>query len=81
MQMRATENRRLLPDVANAVHVLDGPTNRYYLGFVDIFTPYGLRQKMGQFLKTLRFCGTDHSSASPDVYADRIQEFLEDHLT
>ena len=52
--MRAAENRRLLPDVSNAVHILDGPANRYYLGFVDIFTKYGFRQKLGQALKTIR---------------------------
>ena len=52
--MRAAENRRLLPDVANAVHILDGPGSRYYLGFVDIFTMYGSRQKWGQTLKTIR---------------------------
>ena len=52
--MRAAENRRLLPDVANAVHIIDGPASRYYLGFVDIFTKYGSRQKLGQALKTVR---------------------------
>ena len=54
LQMRAAENRRLLPDVANAVHILDGPASRYYLGFVDIFTKYGFWQKLGQTLKTVR---------------------------
>lgn len=62
--MRAAENRRLLPDVSNAVHVLDGPSNRYYLGFVDIFTTYGFRQKLGHLLKSIKHCGNDHSSAN-----------------
>ena len=30
------DNRRLLPDSANGVHVVDGPAHRYYLGIVDI---------------------------------------------
>ncbi len=53
---------------------------RYYLGFVDIFTTYGFRQKLGHCFKTLKFCGNHHSSANAEVYSERLQEFLEDHL-
>lgn len=75
-----TENRRLLPDTPNAVHIIDGPGNRYYLGIVDIFTPYGLRQRLGGLGKTLLLCGSNHSSANPDKYAKRLLDFLEEHL-
>ncbi|TRY62891.1 hypothetical protein TCAL_03893 [Tigriopus californicus] len=76
----AIEHRRLLPDTPNAVHILDGPGNRYYLGIVDIFTPYGFRQRLGGLGKTLLLCGSNHSSAGPDKYAKRLLNFLEDHL-
>ncbi|KAB0406874.1 hypothetical protein E2I00_002003, partial [Balaenoptera physalus] len=40
------QNRRLLPDAPNALHILDGPEQRYFLGLVDLATVYGLRKRL-----------------------------------
>eukprot|EP00095_Tigriopus_kingsejongensis_P008120 maker-scaffold184_size276635-snap-gene-1.43 protein:Tk08120 transcript:maker-scaffold184_size276635-snap-gene-1.43-mRNA-1 annotation:"phosphatidylinositol 4-phosphate 5-kinase-like protein 1 isoform x4" len=77
----SVENRRLLPDTPNASHIIDGPCNRYYIGIVDIFTPFGLRQRLGGWAKTLILCGTNHSSANPEEYGQRLLEFIEEHVT
>ncbi len=53
---------------------------RYYFGVIDIFTEYGLRQKLSRWLKTIIYCSTDHSSAPPEVYAERFFDFVEAHL-
>ena len=74
------ENRRLLPDSPNGVHIIDGVTHRYYLGIIDIFTAYSFRQRFGRLLKSLLYCSTDHSSAPPEEYANRFIDFLEGHL-
>ena len=75
------ENRRLLPDSPNGVHIIDGVSHRYYLGIIDIFTTYSFRQRFGFFLKSLLYCSTNHSSTPPDEYANRFIDFLEDHLS
>ena len=74
------ENRRLLPDSSNAIHILDGPSSRYYFGIIDIFTSYGPRRRLNGFLKTLFYCSTNHSTVDPDTYATRLVQFIEDHL-
>jgi hypothetical protein len=53
---------------------------RYYFGVIDIFTEYGLRQKLSRWLKTIIYCSADHSSAPPEVYAERFFDFVEAHL-
>ena len=35
---------------------------RYFFGIIDIFTQYGLRQRIAQFLKDIRYCATKCSS-------------------
>ena len=53
---------------------------RYYIGIIDIFTEYGLRQRVGRILKTMKFCNCNHSSAPPDIYASRFTSFIESKL-
>jgi hypothetical protein len=79
--LNGAENRRLLPDSPNGVQILDGVTNRYYFGIIDIFTEYSFRQKIGRVLKSLLYCSWDHSSVPPEEYASRFVEFVEEHLT
>jgi Phosphatidylinositol-4-phosphate 5-Kinase len=50
---------------------------RYYFGIIDIFTEYGFRQKISRILKTLKYFSTDHSSAPPEVYSQRLLRFVE----
>ncbi|XP_004713345.1 phosphatidylinositol 4-phosphate 5-kinase-like protein 1 [Echinops telfairi] len=73
------QNRRLLPDVPNALHVLDGPEQRYFLGFVDLATAYGLRKRLEHLWKTLRYPGRTFSTVSPAHYARRLCQWVEAH--
>ena len=63
--------------------ILDNIVNyicRYYFGIIDIFTTYGWRQRLAQFVKSLRYCGGDHSSLQSDLYASRFVNFIENHV-
>lgn len=73
------QNRRLLPDVPNALHVLDGPEKRYFLGLVDVTTIFGFRKRMEQLWKTIRHPGQSFSTVSPDHYARRMIQWVETH--
>ena len=53
---------------------------RYYIGIIDIFTEYGLRQKIGRVLKSIKFCNCNHSSCPPDQYASRFVSFIKKRL-
>nr|XP_036863987.1 phosphatidylinositol 4-phosphate 5-kinase-like protein 1 isoform X2 [Manis javanica] len=66
------QNRRLLPDAPNALHILDGPEQRYFLGLVDLATVYGLRKRLEHLWKTLRYPGRTFSTVSPARYARRL---------
>nr|XP_048288062.1 phosphatidylinositol 4-phosphate 5-kinase-like protein 1 isoform X2 [Myodes glareolus] len=72
-------NRRLLLDVPNALHVLDGPDQRYFLGLVDLTTVYGLRKRLEQLWKTMRYPGQSFSTVSPARYARRLCQWVETH--
>ncbi|KAM5328770.1 phosphatidylinositol 4-phosphate 5-kinase-like protein 1 isoform 2-T2 [Glossophaga mutica] len=74
-----TQNRRLLPSAPNALHILDGPEQRYFLGLVDLTTVYGLRKRLEHLWKTLRYPYRDFSTVSPDVYARRLCQWVEAH--
>ncbi|XP_004849342.1 phosphatidylinositol 4-phosphate 5-kinase-like protein 1 isoform X2 [Heterocephalus glaber] len=74
-----TQNRRLLPDGPNALHVLDGPEHRYFLGLVDLATVYGLRKRLEHLWKTLRYPGRTFSTVSPARYAQRLCQWVEAH--
>ncbi|XP_059957259.1 phosphatidylinositol 4-phosphate 5-kinase-like protein 1 isoform X2 [Mesoplodon densirostris] len=74
-----TQNRRLLPDAPNALHILDGPEQRYFLGLVDLTTVYGLRKRLEHLWKTLRYPGRTFSTVSPTRYARRLCQWVEAH--
>ncbi|XP_071747925.1 uncharacterized protein [Lepeophtheirus salmonis] len=74
------ENRRLLPDNANGIHIIEGTDTKYFLGVIDIFKRYSTMQKFARVIKTVLNCSDDHSSAPPDIYAKRFIEFMETHL-
>ncbi|XP_060126209.1 phosphatidylinositol 4-phosphate 5-kinase-like protein 1 isoform X2 [Zootoca vivipara] len=76
-----TQNRRLLPNTRNALHVIDGPDYRYYIGIVDLFTVYNFRKKMEHFWKTLRFRDKSFSTVGPVYYARRLCKWVQDHTT
>ncbi|XP_057404770.1 phosphatidylinositol 4-phosphate 5-kinase-like protein 1 isoform X2 [Balaenoptera acutorostrata] len=73
------QNRRLLPDAPNALHILDGPEQRYFLGLVDLATVYGLRKRLEHLWKTLRYPGRTFSTVSPTRYARRLCQWVEAH--
>uniref|UniRef100_A0A2K5IYB7 PIPK domain-containing protein n=1 Tax=Colobus angolensis palliatus TaxID=336983 RepID=A0A2K5IYB7_COLAP len=73
------QNRRLLPDTPNALHILDGPEQRYFLGVVDLATVYGLRKRLEHLWKTLRYPGRTFSTVSPARYARRLCQWVEEH--
>ncbi|KAF6327869.1 phosphatidylinositol-4-phosphate 5-kinase like 1 [Rhinolophus ferrumequinum] len=73
------QNRRLLPEVPNALHILDGPEQRYFLGLVDLATVYGLRKRLEHLWKTLRYPGRTFSTVSPARYARRLYQWVEAH--
>ncbi|XP_037348566.1 phosphatidylinositol 4-phosphate 5-kinase-like protein 1 [Talpa occidentalis] len=78
-QQLETQNRRLLPDASNALHILDGPEQRYFLGLVDLATVYGLRKRLEHLWKTLRYPGRTFSTVSPAHYARRLCQWVEAH--
>ncbi|XP_055456419.1 phosphatidylinositol 4-phosphate 5-kinase-like protein 1 isoform X2 [Psammomys obesus] len=73
------QNRRLLSDVPNALHILDGPDLRYFLGLVDLTTVYGLRKRLEQLWKMVRYRGQSFSTVSPAHYARRLYQWVEQH--
>ncbi len=48
------QNRRLLPNFKNPLHVIDGPEQRYFIGIIDIFTVYGFKKRLEYLWKRLR---------------------------
>uniref|UniRef100_S4R4C3 PIPK domain-containing protein n=1 Tax=Petromyzon marinus TaxID=7757 RepID=S4R4C3_PETMA len=75
----ARQNRRLLPACRNALHVLDGPCTRYYVGIIDIFTVFSVRKRLEAAWKSVRHCGTSFSTVSPDHYAARLGAWARSH--
>ncbi|XP_051788134.1 phosphatidylinositol 4-phosphate 5-kinase-like protein 1 isoform X2 [Erpetoichthys calabaricus] len=73
------QNRRLLPNYKNPLHVIDGPENRYFIGIIDIFTVYSFRKKLEYFWKCIRHRGKTFSTVSPDIYASRLCHWVEAH--
>lgn len=73
------QNLRLLPDGPNALHILDGPEQRYFLGLVDLATVYGLRKRLEHLWKTLRYPNRTFSTVSPALYARRLCQWVEAH--
>ncbi|XP_071096291.1 phosphatidylinositol 4-phosphate 5-kinase-like protein 1 [Haliotis cracherodii] len=78
--LMTTENRRLLPNCKNALHIIDGPTHRYFLGVIDFFTLYEYRQRTGRIYKNIKYCCADHSTVPPGEYGDRFLRFIIEHV-
>ncbi|KAA0717104.1 Phosphatidylinositol 4-phosphate 5-kinase-like protein 1 [Triplophysa tibetana] len=55
LQVFKAQNRRLLPNFKNPLHVIDGPDQRYFIGIIDIFTVYGFRKRLEHLWKRLRY--------------------------
>ena len=76
---KLSDDQSMLPvDMVPAgLHIFEGVHQVYYMGIIDIFTPYHCRQKIGRLLKTVRFCSSDHSSLPPEKYAERFYQFIQ----
>lgn len=72
-------HRRLLPNCKNAIHVIDGPERRYFVGIIDIFTVYGWKKRLENLWKSLRYPGRAFSTVSPPKYARRFCQWIQDH--
>ena len=75
------KNRRLLLNCNNNLHIIDGENHRYYIGIIDFFTRFQLRQKMGKVVKDLKTCCGSHSTERPEHYGQRFYEFIEERTT
>ncbi|XP_035463291.2 phosphatidylinositol 4-phosphate 5-kinase-like protein 1 isoform X1 [Scophthalmus maximus] len=73
------QNRRLLPDLKNPLHVIDGPEQRYFIGIIDIFTVYSFRKRLEHLWKRLRHPGRSFSTVRPQTYCLRLCQWLQDH--
>ncbi|XP_060768247.1 phosphatidylinositol 4-phosphate 5-kinase-like protein 1 isoform X2 [Neoarius graeffei] len=74
-----TQNRRLLPNFKNPIHVIDGPEQRYFIGIIDIFTVYGFKKRLENLWKRLRHPGQSFSTVSPPAYCLRLCQWVQDH--
>uniref|UniRef100_A0A3B5AEU0 Phosphatidylinositol 4-phosphate 5-kinase-like protein 1 n=1 Tax=Stegastes partitus TaxID=144197 RepID=A0A3B5AEU0_9TELE len=72
-------HRRLLPNFQNAVHVIDGPHCRYFVGIIDIFTVYGIKKRLENLWKTLHYPGRAFSTVSPTKYSQRFCQWIQEH--
>lgn len=73
------QNRRMLPNLPNALHIVDGPDQRYFLGLVDLTTVYGFRKRLEHLWKMVRYPGQSVSTVSPAHYARRLCQWAEAH--
>uniref|UniRef100_A0A3Q3G511 Phosphatidylinositol-4-phosphate 5-kinase-like 1 n=1 Tax=Labrus bergylta TaxID=56723 RepID=A0A3Q3G511_9LABR len=73
------QNRRLLPNLKNPLHVIDGPEQRYFIGIIDIFTVYSFKKRLEHFWKRLRHPGRSFSTVSPQTYSVRLCHWVQDH--
>ncbi|XP_054466065.1 phosphatidylinositol 4-phosphate 5-kinase-like protein 1 [Anoplopoma fimbria] len=71
-------HRRLLPNCKNAIHVIDGPDCRYFVGIIDIFTVYGWKKRMENLWKCLRYPGRAFSTVRPAKYSHRFCQWIKD---
>ncbi|KAJ8263327.1 hypothetical protein COCON_G00157840 [Conger conger] len=79
LQEFQAQNRRLLPNFKNPLHVIDGEDLRYFVGIIDIFTVYGFKKKLEHLWKRLRYPGQAFSTVSPPAYARRLCQWVQDH--
>uniref|UniRef100_F6WMZ2 PIPK domain-containing protein n=2 Tax=Ciona intestinalis TaxID=7719 RepID=F6WMZ2_CIOIN len=71
------QNRRLLPDYRNELHVVDGE-ERYYVGIIDFFTRFTLKKRLENAYKKLIYPPLSFSTVHPDVFAKRFRKYWED---
>ncbi|XP_051836024.1 phosphatidylinositol 4-phosphate 5-kinase-like protein 1 isoform X1 [Antechinus flavipes] len=72
-------NCRLLPDAHNALHTLDGPEHRYFIGIIDFFTVYNLRKRIEFLWKSLLHPTRTFSTVNPAHYASRLCRWVDAH--
>uniref|UniRef100_A0A8D0HFV9 Phosphatidylinositol-4-phosphate 5-kinase like 1 n=1 Tax=Sphenodon punctatus TaxID=8508 RepID=A0A8D0HFV9_SPHPU len=75
----SAQNRRLLPNTRNPLHVIDGPELRYFVGVIDLFTVYSWRKRLEHLWKCIRYRGQSFSTVSPSQYARRLCQWVEEH--
>ncbi|KAM9323570.1 phosphatidylinositol 4-phosphate 5-kinase-like protein 1 [Pholidichthys leucotaenia] len=73
------QNRRLLPNLKNPLHIIDGPEQRYFIGIIDIFTVYSFKKRLEHLWKRLRHPGQSFSTVSPQTYCLRLCQWVQDH--
>lgn len=74
------QNRRLLLNCENNLHIIDGVKYRYFIGVIDFFTQFQCRQCIGKLLKDIKTCCGNHSTEMPDVYAERFYQFISERV-
>ncbi|XP_051951714.1 phosphatidylinositol 4-phosphate 5-kinase-like protein 1 [Xyrauchen texanus] len=79
LQLFQTQNRRLLPNLKNPLHVIDGPEQRYFIGIIDIFTVYGFKKRLEHMWKRLRHPRQTFSTVSPPAYCHRLCQWVQNH--
>ena len=72
-------NLRLLPNVANSIHIIDGQEERYFVGIIDILGQYTVKKKLETLMKSFLFPRTPFSSVNSTKYAKRFQEYIAQH--
>nr|XP_019949152.1 PREDICTED: phosphatidylinositol 4-phosphate 5-kinase-like protein 1 [Paralichthys olivaceus] len=72
-------HHRLLPNCKNAIHVIDGPDQRYFVGIIDIFTVFNCKKKLENLWKSLRYPGRAFSTMRPTKYSRRFCQWIQDH--
>ena len=72
------ENRRLLPEYENELHVIDGE-EKYFLGIIDFFTRYTFKKKLENAYKRVIYPPLSFSTVHPDIFAQRFYKYWVDH--
>ncbi|XP_056673112.1 phosphatidylinositol 4-phosphate 5-kinase-like protein 1 [Monodelphis domestica] len=72
-------NLRLLLDVPNDLHILDGPDYRYFVGIIDFFTVYSFRKRIENLWKSLVYPDRTFSTVNPVEYAHRLCRWVNLH--
>jgi 1-phosphatidylinositol-4-phosphate 5-kinase len=64
-----------------ATHQDDSPADEiYYLGIIDILTPYGHRKKLEHIIKAIRYDRDSISTINPSDYAKRFIRFIAEYI-
>ena len=74
------QNRRLLPEYKNELHVIDGE-ERYFMGIIDFFTRYTLKKKLENAYKRVLYPPLSFSTVPPEVFAERFNAFWVEHTS